>query len=273
MKKEETKIANKEMWQKVKVDLKGCINDLKHKETRKKQIPNLLTASRMFAPLFIAPAALSGNFLLAGVLTAGFAATDAVDGHFARKYNAISEFGKDLDPFCDKIFAGGLIVPLVFIYPSLLVNLGLEAVISKINYTSKVKGNIPRTNMFGKVKTASLSLLLVAGYLANSMNIPSFVIPGLMGVTTVLQVITASSYYKKYKKVEEQKKRLSNSHKSVIKEEEKELDHSKVIDNKLANNQVDINFLKDCKEEINRLSNDELVKDENKKVLTKHKNK
>ncbi|MDD2435302.1 MAG: CDP-alcohol phosphatidyltransferase family protein [Bacilli bacterium] len=272
MDKETKQLTNKEMWAKVKADFKNSFNDLKHKETRKKQIPNLLTGSRMFAPLFIAPAALSGNFLLAGILTAGFAATDAFDGYFARKYDAISEFGKDLDPFCDKIFAAGLIVPLVFIYPNLLFNLGLEAVISKINYTSKIKGNVPRTNMFGKVKTASLSLLLVSGYLANSMHIPSFIIPSLTVVTTVLQLLTAKSYYQKYLADEEKKKEIIKKDEINKPEEKKTLEKTKAMNNK-SNNHHEIEQLKEMKQEIENLNNQSINQDDKKKVLNKHLNK
>ncbi len=253
MNKRMQKEASKQMWAKAKTDIKACINDLRHKETRKKQIPNLLTASRMFAPLFIVPAALSGNFLLAALLTAGFASTDAIDGHFARKYNAISEFGKDLDPFCDKIFAGGLILPLIYFYPYLTINLGLEAVISKINYTSKVNGNVPRTNLIGKIKTATLSALLIAGYASHTYIIPDIIVPSLISATAILQGVTAGLYYRTYKKAESQKKvnkiNTTSDNEEITDSYEKKLEFEK---NKDFSNQEKIDFLKNYKTSIEK---------------------
>lgn len=251
MDKSNQKEASKKMWAKAKSDIKACINDLKHKETRKKQIPNLLTASRMFAPLFIVPAALSGNFLLATILTASFAATDGLDGIYARKYNAISEFGKDLDPFCDKIFAGGLILPLIYFYPMMAINLGLEAVISKINYTSKVNGNIPRTNLIGKIKTCALSVLLIAGYVSHTYVIPEYIVPTLLTATAGLQMVTAGLYYKSYKKAEKEKKESKintiSTTQEVTPSHEKELDFQKRTG---FSNQEEIEFLKGYKDSI-----------------------
>ena len=80
---------------------KNCINEFKNKETRHKQIPNAFTASRLFAPLFIIPSALSCNLILTALFAGGFAFTDACDGYYARKYNAQSEFGRELDPITD----------------------------------------------------------------------------------------------------------------------------------------------------------------------------
>lgn len=263
MNKKEQKEASKMMWAKARADIKECFNDLKHKETRKKQIPNLLTASRMFAPLFIVPAALSGNFLLATLLTAGFSATDGLDGYFARKYNAISEFGKDLDPFCDKIFAGGLILPLIYFYPLLTINLGLEAIISRINYTSKVNGNVPRTNIIGKIKTCALSVMLIAGYVSHTYVIPEYIIPTLLATTAGLQVATASLYYKTYKKSESKKKEnrlnTTSDNKEITKSHEKTLDFEKKTD---FSNQEEIDFLKNYKGSIEKENEQSILEHE-----------
>lgn len=51
------------------------------------------------------------------------AATDALDGHLARKWNAISKFGRIMDPFADKILVLGAFVTLagpLFHQPPLL---------------------------------------------------------------------------------------------------------------------------------------------------------
>ena len=99
---------------KLNKEIKNNLSDLKHKETVIKQIPNLLTFSRLIAPLIIIPLIISNHHFEAMIITICFALTDLIDGRIARKYNIVSEFGRQLDPVCDKVFVGGIIIPLVF---------------------------------------------------------------------------------------------------------------------------------------------------------------
>ena len=97
----------KEYWQYFIKNVKIIISDLKSKdkERRRKQIPNTLTLIRGFlAPFTIIPAVLNKNLYLAFALIAVCGLTDCFDGWYARKYNAQSEFGADLDAICDKLF-------------------------------------------------------------------------------------------------------------------------------------------------------------------------
>ena len=95
----------REFFKKYKEDALNCLRDLKDPKKRIKQIPNLLTASRAIGPFFIVPTALMGNLPAAALLTVLFAATDGLDGFFARKLDATSDFGRELDPIVDKFFA------------------------------------------------------------------------------------------------------------------------------------------------------------------------
>ena len=61
------KLSFKQHWGQFMVEGKECINEFKNPETRKKQIPNLFTASRLFAPFFIIPSALLGNLPLTAI--------------------------------------------------------------------------------------------------------------------------------------------------------------------------------------------------------------
>lgn len=189
-------------WKTFINDGKNCIKEFKNKETRHKQIPNAFTASRLFAPLFIIPAALSGNLILTGLFAGGFAFTDACDGYFARKYHAQSEFGRELDPITDKLFAGGLLLPLIILNPIMLANLLLEAVIAAINMHSRLNDNKPRTTIIGKVKTGSLSLTMILSYLNMVIAINPVIIGALIATTGILQTATAIKYYKIFQKEE-----------------------------------------------------------------------
>lgn len=180
---------------------KTMFTDLKTKGRRIKQIPNLITLSRLGLTCFIPPLALSGNLVAATILTAIAASTDAVDGFAARKLDAVSEFGKNLDPVCDKLFAGVLIAPLLLNSSSILTvgliaNLVLEAGIARVNLKSKSKGNAPKTTWLGKVKTTMLSVLLGTIYLSFSQPLSFLVIPMVYSLATATQLMALVDYYR-----------------------------------------------------------------------------
>ena len=179
--------------------LKTMFTDLKTKGKRHKQIPNLITLSRLVLSCFIPPLVLSGGIVPAGIVASFALATDFIDGKIARKLNAVSEFGKNLDPVCDKLSAAILLAPLMIklspaMVSSLCVNLGLEAGISLVNLNSKVKGNIPRTTIAGKIKTASLFFLLGSSYLSFSITKFADAISWLEVLTLGLQTYTLAEY-------------------------------------------------------------------------------
>lgn len=77
-----------------------------------KHIPNILTIVRfIFIPAIVL--ALSyDNYLLALILFTLSSLTDVLDGKIARKYNAISDFGKLMDPLADKLTQLSVLVTL-----------------------------------------------------------------------------------------------------------------------------------------------------------------
>jgi len=211
---------------------KTMVNDLKTKGRRHKQIPNLLTLSRLGIACFIPMTALSGNLVLASLLAILAASTDGFDGIAARKLNAISEFGKNLDPVCDKLFAMILIIPLMLklspiVILSLGVNLVLEGVIAGINLKSKVKGNIPRTSIIGKIKTALLSLLLASLYISFTHSFNPLFIPIIHTLVTTTQVLACINYHQIDKK-KDILKESNKENKINTKKNEKIIDNEKV---------------------------------------------
>lgn len=130
------------------------------------QIPNMLTLARPLSLLAILPTALLGHFHIALALIILSATTDFYDGKIARKYNAESEYGRKLDPVCDKIFAIGLALPILSTHPLLILpTILLEISIASINFASEARQNKPKSTILGKVKTAALSAELIAFYL------------------------------------------------------------------------------------------------------------
>lgn len=84
-----------------------------------KQIPNIITVVRiLFAPIFVVLLLVAGTDLqsplrwwAAGLFIVGMA-TDGIDGWLARRLDAVSDFGKLMDPIADKVLTGGALIAL-----------------------------------------------------------------------------------------------------------------------------------------------------------------
>ena len=137
-----------------------------------RQLPNALTVLRfaaipVFAVLFLAAG--DGPAWGAGVLFAGAAATDQLDGWLARRWHVESRFGKVADPLADRLMIG---VAVVLMWaegrlsaPAALIVLGRDLMLL-VGYKLFVpRGYDFEVNTLGKAATwvlyASLSLLLV----------------------------------------------------------------------------------------------------------------
>lgn len=199
--------------------IKEAINDLKTPGKRRKQIPNILTASRLLSPLLIIPAALTGATIFAAISAAAFGFTDLIDGHLARKWKVKSELGADLDAFSDKIFAGTLLIAGAIFNPILISNIALEMAIAGVNIKQKLSGKQSGSTNIGKIKTWIVFALGGLGVIAPALSLSPAVIPGLALATATLQGATIVSYLNKYnwfqqptENKEEQPKRYIETH-------------------------------------------------------------
>ena len=191
-------MPSEEMLEKYKDQIKEAIEDLKTPGRRHKQIPNILTLSRMLSPLVIIPNALLGNSEEAIKLAAFFGLTDMVDGYIARNYNLSSQLGADLDALTDKLFAGTLLLTGSVANPYLLANTGLEMAIAGVNLKQKFSGNKSGSTIMGKVKTGAVFTLGGLGVVATSVQELDKAILPLAISTAILQTMTLVSYLKKY---------------------------------------------------------------------------
>ncbi len=67
----------------------------------KKNLPNILSGARIALMPAVLLAAISGSRLWFMVLLAAALSTDALDGFFARRFNAFTDFGRKLDSAAD----------------------------------------------------------------------------------------------------------------------------------------------------------------------------
>ena len=128
--------------------------------------PNKLTVARMIAcPFFMAAMAIDFpyHYLIALVLFAVAAVTDAIDGNMARKHNLVTNFGKFLDPLADKMlttsaFIGfimwqGISAHAVWVCFIVLFREFLVSSIRLVLVTSN--GKVVAANIWGKSKTVA----------------------------------------------------------------------------------------------------------------------
>lgn len=194
------------MKQEIINDFKTFKTDLKNKNY-KKQIANILTSIRLLSPFILIPLFYFNKLKIAFIMIIIFALTDTFDGYFARKYNAISTFGKYLDAFVDKVFALTILISLIIktaIYNNnfylIIITIILELIISCINLYSFFKELKPSSTKWGKIKTIFLFSLLALLFLNKVINLPSNLLLIFNIITIILQLITVISYFIQIKK-------------------------------------------------------------------------
>ena len=160
-------------------------------------LPNKLTLTRIIlVPVFMIFVSLTsldsivdGNFnatfyLLAGIVFAAASFTDYLDGHLARKWHMVTDFGKFVDPLADK-----LLTTVAFIYmlrdgvcsPVVLcIILAREFAVSGLRMVaaSAKDGKVIAANMWGKVKTVLQMLTIIFYYFGTALTWGNFVMIG-----------------------------------------------------------------------------------------------
>ena len=83
-------------------------------------VPNRLSAARIVLAIVCFATIGAGWYLLSLLLFLAAAATDWLDGYWARKYDQITQLGRILDPFADKVIVCGTFILLGSIDGSLI---------------------------------------------------------------------------------------------------------------------------------------------------------
>ena len=140
-------------------------------------IPNILTVFRiLLTPFFIFflfnESESSGVYSLIIFTVASF--TDAYDGYYARKYNAVSESGKFLDPLADKILASSAFVSFAVLG---LIDIWMVAIIilrdlfvTLLRMRMKKGGESLVTSNIAKSKTAAQLITIIFTLIYLSIN-------------------------------------------------------------------------------------------------------
>lgn len=101
--------------------------------------------------------------------------TDALDGHIARKYNQITAFGKFVDPLADKMLITAAF--LVFLAQGIMnvwavmIVLAREFVVAGIRLSAVTEGKVIAASFWGKLKTVSQMLAVIAAMLLLNISV------------------------------------------------------------------------------------------------------
>ena len=117
--------------------------------------PNKLTVARMILVPFLVVFLLTGwggeaNRWICLAIFVAASVTDWFDGHLARKYNLITNFGKFMDPLADKL--------LVWV---VIIIIGREFIISGFRLIAAENGIVIAANYWGKFKTVSQMIMII----------------------------------------------------------------------------------------------------------------
>lgn len=173
----------------------------------KMNLPNKITMFRVFmVPVFvIAMYVFEDKNYIPFIIFAVAAASDALDGHIARKYNLISNFGKFMDPLADKILVLSAFVMMVERghlpgWVCILV-LARELSITGFRTLAADVGITIAASSLGKIKTISQMLCIVSYFVFMITGKLEILYSVLVYVMAAATVISGADYIMKNKKV------------------------------------------------------------------------
>ena len=128
--------------------------------------------------------------------------TDYLDGHIARKYNQVSDFGKFLDPLADKLLVIAAMVMFCqwnsrFPAWALMIVLTREFAVTGLRLVAVGKKKVIAAGWSGKVKTACtmVGLCLMMGYPCLGLPYANVVDWVVVGVTVITTVYSGIEYF------------------------------------------------------------------------------
>ena len=141
------------------------------------------------------------RYIIAGFLFIIASITDFIDGHVARKYNMVTDFGKMIDAISDKLLTNTLIVVLAcenMVHPIIaVIIIARDIIVDSIKMLIGNKGKAVAAIKVAKYKTASLmvGLTLKLFYDLPFSLIPIRVSDYLLIIAAVLSIISGAKYY------------------------------------------------------------------------------
>lgn len=162
-------------------------------------LPNALTLLRILAVPVVVVALLgetpNGDALAAAVFALA-AATDGLDGYFARSRGAVTNFGKLMDPIADKLLIVAALVSLVSLNRLeawvAMVIIARELAVTMMRAIAVERGIVIAASWLGKVKTV-LQIAAVIALIATNPA-PAWV-DALVYLAVAVTLISGADYF------------------------------------------------------------------------------
>ncbi|WP_413557089.1 CDP-diacylglycerol--glycerol-3-phosphate 3-phosphatidyltransferase [Bdellovibrio sp. HCB209] len=175
-----------------------------------KNLPTRITMSRIFmVPVVVGamyPNTLTWN-ICAALLFLAASTTDYFDGYYARKYGAVSNFGKFMDPIADKILVTSVLAMLLALGKidawMVIVIVARDNFIGGIRSVAAADQIIIDAKPAGKWKTAMQMLaipLVIIGNVDEYVPYLDKVGYGVLWVSVILSITSGIEYYYGYMK-------------------------------------------------------------------------
>lgn len=144
--------------------------------------------------------------IVACVIFCAAAFTDFLDGHLARKYHLVTNFGKFMDPLADKLLVCSALI-LLTAYGQLpvwvtIIIISREFIISGFRLIASDNGIVIAASWWGKWKTVcqmAMCILMIGSFSASPLY--GAAETALMWAAVVLTVVSLLDYIIKNKKV------------------------------------------------------------------------
>lgn len=154
-----------------------------------------------FPKVLIGTITVDVKYFVAAIIFAIASFTDFLDGHIARKYNMVTDFGKMVDAIADKMLVNSTLIILSsqgFVAPIITVIIIFrDTVVDTIKMIAGSKGKVVAAIKTGKVKTTFLMLGVILSLCYNlpfelfNLDVASF----LLVLATIFSIISGIQYY------------------------------------------------------------------------------
>lgn len=152
-------------------------------------------------PVFIVVFLMGYNYAAAVIFILA-ALTDMLDGHIARKYNLVTNFGKLMDPLADKLLVMSALLCLVQVGDvagwMVIVILGREFIITGMRQVAAAQGIVIAAGTTGKIKTITQMIAIPLLLLENwPFSMLSFELPMdtvFLWLALIMTVISGVEY-------------------------------------------------------------------------------
>lgn len=172
-------------------------------------LPNKLTILRVILiPFFLVALMVDavpyGKWIAVAIFCIA-SATDALDGHIARKHNLITNFGKFMDPLADKLLVCSAMIALIELdrIPAwvVIIIIAREFIISGFRLVASDNGIVIAASWWGKIKTVVQMVMIILVMCDFGGSVVAIVENVLIYTALALTVVSLIDYLAKNKGV------------------------------------------------------------------------